>query len=129
VLGAAGARDDDVDVEVLQLREAAEEQAVGLGVARQGLGVGDDDLLDAAGGDREDAGAEGVAGVLLEQGGVLAAVQEVLVGRRAACSSTTSASCQRSPISMAKREMAAPVGRLISKRPSIWRSSGLRNTI
>jgi hypothetical protein len=80
VLGARGARDDDVDVEVLQGRQAAQQQAVGLAVAGQGLRVGDDDLLDGAGGDREDAGAEAVAGVLLEQGGVLAAVQGVLVG-------------------------------------------------
>ena len=80
VLGARGARDDDIDAEVLELGQAAQVQAVGLAVAGQGLGVGDDDLLDTIGGDREHAGAEAVAGVLLEQGGVLAAVQGVLVG-------------------------------------------------
>ncbi|MGC4117360.1 MAG: hypothetical protein QM765_22930 [Myxococcales bacterium] len=37
-------------------------------------------FLEAAGGDGEDAGRELVAGGLLEQRGILAAVQEVLVG-------------------------------------------------
>ena len=46
--------------------------------------------------------------------------------RRAACNSTTSPSCQALPTNMAKRLTVAPSGRVIRKRPSRTRASGLR---
>ena len=78
--GGGGLLEDDAGVEVVELREAAQGQAVGLGGAGELLRVGDDQLLALAREDREDAGAEGVTGLVLEQRGVLLAVQRVLEG-------------------------------------------------
>jgi hypothetical protein len=64
----------------LQGRQAAQVDAVGGRRVRALLGVGEDDLFHARGGDGEDAGAELVARLLLQEGRILPAVQEVLVG-------------------------------------------------
>ncbi len=60
--------------------QTAQGQAIGRADLGQVLRVRDDDVLGAARGDGEDARVELVAGLFLQQGRILAAVQEVLVG-------------------------------------------------
>ena len=78
-LGGAVA-EQHADVQLADLGQAEEGEDVGLVGPHQGVRVGDDQLLAAARRDREDAGRELVAGLLLEQRRVLPAVEEVLVG-------------------------------------------------
>ncbi len=68
-----------LDVDGADARQPLEREHVGRGRGDLLL-VGDDQLLAAAGRDGEDARGELVAGVLLEQGRILAAVEEVFVG-------------------------------------------------
>ena len=71
---------EDLALDLLDVGQAAEGHPVSFAPTLEALAVADDQLLAAAGGDRKHAGRELVAGRLLEQGRVLAAVEKVLVG-------------------------------------------------
>ncbi|HEY8377344.1 MAG TPA: hypothetical protein VIK91_12700 [Nannocystis sp.] len=75
---ARGVGAEDLHVEDVELRQAGEREAV-IGVrAGELLRIGEDELLVGAGGNGKDAGAKTLTGVVLEQGGILAAVEEIL---------------------------------------------------
>ena len=78
--GGRTAAEKDADVEPADLGQSMEGEDIGLVRPRHGVRIGDDDLLARPRRDREDAGRELVAGLLFEEGRVLAAVKEVFIG-------------------------------------------------
>ncbi len=71
--------EQDTDVEASNLGQAVKWHGVGFVGALEGVGVGDDELFGGAGWDRKDPGGKLVAGLLLKEGRILVAVQEILV--------------------------------------------------